>query len=198
MDIFLITGNQNKRREFQKLMDNELDVHFIDIDLMEPQSDDIVSINEFKAKRAHEILRNQSGPDEKLKRKLVITDDTGLYMDCLNSFPGPYIKWMMKNVGSKGIVDIASKLQNDKCHAICVYSVYDGKQIYSFKGVTQGRIMGPCGSNDFGWDNIFSPENSNKTFSEMSFDEKKNFSPRFKAFVQLKAFLLQELKKQKI
>ncbi|ANQ06229.1 Uncharacterized protein PCOAH_00004530 [Plasmodium coatneyi] len=196
MDIYLVTGNKNKRLEFQRHMDGELEVQFVDIDLTEIQSNDIVKINEHKAKRAHEILISDALGESQPKRKLVITDDTGLYMDCLGSFPGPYIKWMQKSLGSQGIVDVVTKLQNNKCHAICVYSVSDGKQVHSFQGVTQGRIAGPRGSTDFGWDNIFSPENCSRTFSEMSFDEKKESSPRFKAFVQLKAFLLEELTKQ--
>ncbi|GAB64836.1 HAM1 domain containing protein [Plasmodium cynomolgi strain B] len=186
MEIYLVTGNKNKRMEFQRHMNGELEVHFADIDLIEMQSNDIVKINEYKAKSAHEILSSDVSGESQARRMLVITDDTGLYMDCLGSFPGPYIKWMQKSLGSQGIVNVATKLQNDKCHAICVYSVYDGKEVHSFEGVTQGRIAGPRGSTDFGC----------KTFSEMTFDEKKGSSPRFKAFLQLKAFLLEELNKQ--
>ncbi|CAA9986587.1 Ham1-like protein, putative [Plasmodium knowlesi strain H] len=196
MDIYLVTGNKNKRLEFQQHMNGELEIQFADIDLIEIQSNDIVKVNEHKAKKAHEIMSRDASGESKTRRKLVITDDTGLYMDCLGSFPGPYIKWMQKSLGSQGIVDMVTKLQNNKCHAICVYSVYDGKEVHSFQGVTQGRITGPRGSTDFGWDNIFSPENCNKTFSEMSLDEKKESSPRFKAFVQMKDFLLKELIKQ--
>ncbi|SBT70455.1 Ham1-like protein, putative [Plasmodium malariae] len=104
-------------------------------------------------------------------------------------------KWMQKCLGSQGIVDITSKLQNYKCHAICVYSICNGSQTRSFKGVTKGTISGPRGPDSFGWDNIFAPENSERTFSEMSFEEKNMVSPRYKAFAQLKNYLLQELTK---
>ncbi|KJP87879.1 RdgB/HAM1 family non-canonical purine NTP pyrophosphatase [Plasmodium fragile] len=187
MDIYLVTGNKHKRLEFQRHMNGELEVHFADVDLIEIQSNDIVKINEHKVKCAHEILSKDTSGESQARKKLVITDDTGLYMECLGSFPGPYIKWMHKSVGSQGIVDVATKFQNNKCYAICVYSVYDGKEVYSFEGVTQGTITGPRGSTDFGWDNIFSPEGCSKTFSEMSFEDKQESSPRFKAFLQLKA-----------
>ncbi|SBT86316.1 Ham1-like protein, putative [Plasmodium malariae] len=193
MNIYLVTGNKNKRLEFERLMKDELKVEFVDVDLTEIQSNDIVNINENKAQKAYEILEKQN--IGKGKKFLVITDDTGLYLNCLNEFPGPYIKWMQKCLGSQGIVDITSKLQNYKCHAICVYSICNGTQTRSFKGVTKGTISGPRGPDSFGWDNIFAPENSERTFSEMSFEEKNMVSPRYKAFAQLKNYLLEELTK---
>ncbi|SBS92584.1 Ham1-like protein, putative [Plasmodium ovale curtisi] len=193
-EVFLITGNKNKQLEFEKLMSNELKVQYVDIDLTEIQSDDIVQISENKAKSAYNMLiKKNVCTDGKM---LVITDDTGLYLNCLNLFPGPYIKWMQKSLGSHGIANIVSRLQDDGCHAICVYSVYDGVNVRSFKGITQGRIAVPRGPDNFGWDNIFSPEDCQKTFSEMSFEEKQSFSPRYKAFVQLKDFLREELATQ--
>ncbi|SCQ12622.1 Ham1-like protein,putative [Plasmodium gaboni] len=102
---------------------------------------------------------------------------------------------MQKALGSKGIADVVSRLDDNKCHAICTYSVYDGNEVHSFKGITNGKIVEPRGDNKFGWDNIFEPEGLCKTFGEMTFDEKHSFSPRFKAFIQLREFLMNELKK---
>ncbi|SBT70454.1 Ham1 family, putative [Plasmodium malariae] len=89
MNIYLVTGNKNKRLEFERLMKDELKVEFVDVDLTEIQSNDIVNINENKAQKAYEILEKQN--IGKGKKFLVITDDTGLYLNCLNEFPGPYM-----------------------------------------------------------------------------------------------------------
>ncbi|VWU49013.1 Ham1-like protein, putative, partial [Hepatocystis sp. ex Piliocolobus tephrosceles] len=159
----------------------------------EIQADDIVKINENKVLHAHGIINKKKS--EEHKKQFLITDDTGLYIECLNNFPGPYIKWMHKSLGSQGMADLVNKYENNKCHVICVYSVYDGYTMKSFKGVTQGTITKPRGSNNFGWDNIFAPEHSEQTFSEMTFEEKQKKSPRFKAFVQLRDYLMAELAK---
>ncbi|CRH03000.1 Ham1-like protein, putative [Plasmodium relictum] len=195
MDLYLVTGNKNKKIEFEKMLNNELKVGYIDFDLIEIQSNDIIEINEHKVKNAFEMFIEQNIQTDKKKKKLVITEDTGLYIDCLNSFPGPYVKWMQKAIGSKGIYEIVSKYSDNKCHAVCVYSFYDGENVHSFKGVTHGKIVEPKGSDKFSWDNIFEPNDYKKTFAEMTFCEKKEISPRFKAFVQLKEFLLKELNK---
>ncbi|CXI19720.1 Ham1-like protein, putative [Plasmodium berghei] len=191
-EIYLVTGNENKRNEFSQMMNDEIKVQFIDIDLVEIQSNDIVEINEGKAKAAYEILKKNNL--ETNKKIIIITDDTGLYMDCFNGFPGPYIKWMQKALGCKGIAEIALKLGKPKCQAVCVYSTYDGENVRSFKGATQGYIASPKGGDGFGWDKIFMPENLDKTFGEMRFEDKKNYSPRFKAFYKLKEFLFEKLK----
>ncbi|SPJ09639.1 Ham1-like protein, putative [Plasmodium sp. DRC-Itaito] len=193
MDIYLVTGNINKKEEFLKMMNQELSVQFVNINLEEIQAQDIVEINEHKVKTAYNILKKQD--NNRNKKLYVITDDTGLFINKLNNFPGPYIKWMQKALGSKGIADVVSRLDDNICHAVCTYSVYDGKDVHSFKGITNGKIVEPRGDNKFGWDNIFEPESLCKTFGEMTFDEKQKFSPRFKAFVQLKEFLMNEHKK---
>ncbi|CAD2100304.1 Ham1-like protein, putative [Plasmodium vinckei] len=191
-EIYLVTGNESKRIEFAKMMNNEIKVQFADIDLVEIQANDIVEINESKAKSAYEILKKKNlEPNKKI---IVITDDIGLYMDCFNSFPGPYIKWMLKALGCEGIADVVLKLGNTKCQVVCVYSAYDGENMRSFKGTTQGFITSPKGANGFGWDKILKPENLDKTFGEITFEDKKKYSPRFKAFYQLKEFLFENLK----
>ncbi|VTZ67796.1 Ham1-like protein, putative [Plasmodium chabaudi chabaudi] len=191
-EIYLVTGNETKRIEFSKMMNNEIKVQFVDIDLVEIQANDIVEINEGKAKSAYEILKKKNL--ESNKKIIVITDDTGLYMDCFNSFPGPYIKWMQKALGCEGIAEAVLKLGNTKCQVVCVYSAYDGENMRSFKGTTQGSITSPKGADGFGWDKIFMPENLDKTFGEITFEEKQKYSPRFKAFYKLKEFLFENLK----
>lgn len=50
-----------------------------------------------------------------------------------------------------------------------------------FIGRTNGNIVHPRGSQNFGWDPIFLPEGSSKTYAEMSNEEKNSISHRFKA-----------------
>ena len=60
----------------------------------------------------------------------------------------------------------------------------------TFVGTTNGKIVPPRGSLDFGWDPIFEPKEGNGlTYAEMSKDGKDSISHRARAFKKLKHYL---------
>ena len=62
--------------------------------------------------------------------------------------------------------------------------------MYYFEGICTGRIATEMhGEKGFGYDPIFIPDGSDKSFAEMSMDEKNKFSHRQKAVTQLFTFL---------
>ena len=64
-----------------------------------------------------------------------------------------------------------------------------GKE-YVFEGICNGSIFSEKkGEHGFGYDPVFVPEGSNKTFAEMNMAEKNIFSHRKKAMNKLVAFL---------
>jgi XTP/dITP diphosphohydrolase len=65
----------------------------------------------------------------------------------------------------------------------------DGDQIVFFEGEIKGKIVSPRGTGGFGWDQIFQPEGYDKTFGEMSLEEKNKISMRKQALTKLKAYL---------
>ena len=73
--------------------------------------------------------------------------------------------------------------------ALCLEGV-----VYTFEGIAKGNIgTTPIGTNGFGYDPIFIPENSDKTFAELTQDEKNHISHRGKAFEKLLDFLNQKI-----
>ena len=59
-----------------------------------------------------------------------------------------------------------------------------------FEGICQGSITEkPSGTNGFGYDPVFIPDGSTKTFAEMTMEEKNMYSHRKKATAKLAAFL---------
>ena len=70
-----------------------------------------------------------------------------------------------------------------------VYCLYDGDQFRMFQGVTAGKIVNPVGNFGHGWDPLFMPEGSDKSFGEMNEVEYSKYSPRNKAVAKLKEFL---------
>ena len=65
------------------------------------------------------------------------------------------------------------------------------KKTFFFKGIVNGKISTePKGKYGFGYDPIFIPKGSGKTFGEMSIKEKNKISHRAQAINKLKKFLI--------
>jgi XTP/dITP diphosphohydrolase len=59
-----------------------------------------------------------------------------------------------------------------------------------FEGIVKGTILKEArGSNGFGYDPIFEPENCGKSFAEMTMDEKNSYSHRARAFAKMIEYL---------
>jgi XTP/dITP diphosphohydrolase len=76
-----------------------------------------------------------------------------------------------------------------------VISLIWNEQEYLFEGICKGKIIAEQkGTEGFGYDPIFVPEGANKSFAEMSMDEKNQYSHRKKAMSKLLEFLLNQTK----
>ncbi|RJQ27441.1 non-canonical purine NTP pyrophosphatase [Candidatus Parcubacteria bacterium] len=176
MPLYFITGNENKFKEGQMILS---EIEQLDIDL--PEIQDIDPKNIIREKLL-EALKHKKGE--------FIVEDTSLYLDCLHGLPGPLIKWFLKTIGSEGLADIAQKFGNDKAEAKTVIGYAKNREeIYFFEGAIFGKIVAPEGDLGFGWDPIFQPDGFEKTFGQMSREEKNNISMRKIALEKLKEFL---------
>lgn len=174
--ITFITGSEGKLREAQSILG---DVVSIDIDLPEIQEINPQKVIEAKL---NEALRHNKGE--------FIVEDTSLYFNDLNGLPGPLIKWFLKTIGNEGLYDIAKNLKSQGAVAKTVigYSDLDGN-ISFFEGAIKGIITEPRGDKGFGFDPIFKPDGQDKTFAEMSPEEKNELSMRKLALTELKKVL---------
>ncbi|MDB5185045.1 MAG: hypothetical protein JWN38_853 [Candidatus Saccharibacteria bacterium] len=173
--IYFVTGNDHKFREAQALVPN---LERIEIDLPEEQSLDPQLVIAKKLEVARGL---REGP--------LIVEDTSLYLNGLNGFPGPLIKWMLHAVGNQGIYDLCQKLGQRQAVARTVIGYYDGTEVHFFEGEIEGQIVAPNGNEGFGWDEIFQPDGLNESFAEMGDNFKPEFSMRTRAFRALKDYL---------
>jgi inosine triphosphate pyrophosphatase len=173
--IYFITGNQNKLREAQSVIP---DLVQLDIDLPEIQETDPHKIIQAKL---HEAKKHYDGE--------FIVEDTSLYMKALNdSLPGPLIKWFLKSLGNEGIAKIAARFGVHEAKAATILGHMNSRgEISYFEGDIAGHVVYPRGETNFGWDPIFQPEGSLKTFAEMTKEEKNAISMRKVAFTKLKS-----------
>ncbi|OKY78230.1 MAG: Inosine/xanthosine triphosphate pyrophosphatase all-alpha NTP-PPase family [Candidatus Methanohalarchaeum thermophilum] len=120
----------------------------------------------------------------------VIVEDSGLLISGLNGFPGPYSSFVFETLGNSGII----KLLEDKKTRESIFKTVIGYKDNERKKIFEGKIEGeiaekPRGDNGFGYDPIFKPKNSEKTFGEMKRENKNEISHRRRAFSELSSWL---------
>lgn len=175
MTLYFITGNKSKFKEAKALIPK---IKQIELDLPEIQEIDSKKIIEEKLKQAIKIHKGK-----------FFCEDTSLYLDCLNGFPGPLIKWLLISIKNKGIYKLVSNYKNKKALAETLIGYSDGKKIKFFEGNIKGEITSEKGKKGFGWDRIFIPTGHNKTMAQMSTNEKNKISMRKKALMKFNNYL---------
>lgn len=169
-----ITGNENKVREFEEIL--QVKLNFKKEDLVEIQSTDVSEVTTAKVKEAY----------CKLNRP-VIVEDTGLYIDDINGFPGALIKFYLRDLGCEGLCNYYA---GSTARAETIIGYHNGNCIRLFKGVIEGKIANkPIGNNGFGWDKIFIPIGQSKTYAQMTSEEKNSNSMRRKALDSFKYYI---------
>ena len=175
--LTFITGNAGKAEELARYA--RIPVVHQKIDLPEIQSLDPSEIVTQKAREAYRRIN-----------KPVIVEDTSLIFSALGKLPGPLIKWFLQELGNEGLCKLINGYTDRSAVAQVNFALYDGQEVVLFDGTTQGKIADqPKGDNGFGWDPIFIPEGSTKTWGEMKPDEKQIDSMRLAALQKLEAYL---------
>ncbi len=176
-NIIFITGNENKLREAKQIL--EVEIVSEKLDIREIQDVDLGEVIKDKLMHAYKLIK-----------KPVMVEDTGLFLNALNGFPGALIKQLLGRVGREGIVKLLEGFDDKSVVAKCAVGfTKDGKDLKVFIGEAEGLIVSPRGESGFGWDPIFQPEGYDKTFAEMGSEEKNSISHRFKALKKFKDYL---------
>lgn len=177
MVLYFITGNENKYQEIKSIIS---EIEMKEMDLVEIQENNPQKIIEHKLLEASRL-----NPELEL-----IVEDTSLYLDCLNGYPGPNIKWFMEKNPIEKIYDIANKQMNMGAQAKTIIGYIDSnKNIKYFEGYLKGEIVKPKVESNFGWDPIFRAEDQLVSFGEMRKEAKNKISMRGQAARKLKEFL---------
>ncbi len=122
-------------------------------------------------------------------------DDTGLMVDALDGAPGVYsARYAGPGHDSAANMNLLLERMADKdnrnAHFSTVIALVMGGEEHIFEGRVDGTIARePSGCGGFGYDPVFVPENSGRTFSEMTAEEKNAISHRGRATRKLMEFL---------
>lgn len=186
--LIFATNNQHKVDEIRIVLDHTFDIITlreagIEIDIPEPH--DTLEAN----------AKEKSSVIYKLTSQNCFSEDTGLEVDALNGEPG--VKSARYAGESRSFEDNIDKLLNNLKTLVnrsarfrTVISLILNGEENQFEGICEGTILKERkGINGFGYDPVFVPTGSTKTFAEMNMEEKSAFSHRKKAMVKLIAFL---------
>ncbi|MEM4364936.1 MAG: XTP/dITP diphosphatase [Candidatus Nitrosocaldus sp.] len=181
--IAFVTSNEHKFREVKVILEEYgIEVEHSQLAIVEIQAMRIEEIASAKAKSAYEILRRG-----------VIVEDDALAIDALNGFPGPYSSYVFKTIGNEGILRLMHNIKDRSASfisviAYCSSSSSDGEPLI-FVGKVDGIIAESIRGNGWGYDPIFIPKGSSRTYAEMGDDEKNRVSHRRLAVEQFAAWL---------
>jgi XTP/dITP diphosphohydrolase len=130
-----------------------------------------------------------------LTGKSCFADDTGLEVEALNGAPGVYSARYAgeQRSSADNIAKLLAELngtENRNAQFRTVIAWTNGREEQLFEGIVKGKIaLRPFGTSGFGYDPVFLPENSTKTFAEMTMDEKNAVSHRARAFTAFTSWL---------
>jgi len=116
----------------------------------------------------------------------VLVEDTGLFIEALGGFPGPYASYVYRTIGLPGVLKLLEGVEDRRACFRTALAFCDGRgaEPVVFTGEVWGRIATEArGTGGFGYDPIFVPDGGDgRTFAEMSRSEKNALSHRARAF----------------
>lgn len=193
MKLVLATSNKDKVREIKEILDKNIEIYTIeDFDLknFEVEEDGkTLKENAYKkAKSLYDILKIPT-----------LADDTGLFVEDLDLKPGVYSHRYAgdnptyKDNRDKLLYELKNSENRKAYFKTSVCFIDEKGKDYYFDGKIDGEISEKeYGDKDFGYDQIFKIVELNKTFGQMSDEEKNLYSHRSLALEKFKKFILKE------
>ncbi|MBP5663804.1 MAG: non-canonical purine NTP diphosphatase [Bacteroidales bacterium] len=188
MELIFATHNQHKTEEAREIAASFIQIKNLkDIGCFEeiPETADTLSGNALQ--KAHYVQEHF--------HVNCFADDTGLEVEALDGRPGVYsARYAGEHCSYQDNVDkllreMKGKTNRKACFKTVIALILDGKE-YLFEGRVDGQIIeNQRGMSGFGYDPVFLPDGFDRTFAEMSEEEKNSISHRGRAIRKMMDFL---------
>ena len=176
------TSSDHKYAEAKEVLKKYgIELDRLSIERIEIQADDPELIAEYSLKQLNIDIP-------------ILIEDAGLYIDKYYGFPGPYSSYTLRTISNEGILKLMEGEEERGAKYISAVAYRDGNISMTFRGEVKGSISHEeRGTNGFGYDPIFIPEEGDgRTFAEMSPQEKSKISHRARAFRKLAEWLIKQ------
>ncbi len=189
MELLFATGNANKVIEISKLLPKHFNIQSLkDLGFKGELNEPFLTLEE-NAKTKAEQLRE-------IYNKNVFAEDSGLFIEALNGEPGVHSARYSGNNATdklnieKALLELQGKSNRKAYFKTVIHLILDGAH-HQFIGACHGTINKQAvGSEGFGYDPIFTPNDYDLTFAQLGLDIKNNISHRSKATKDFIDFLL--------
>jgi XTP/dITP diphosphohydrolase len=173
--LYFVTHNAGKFREAHQLFQEYFDLQQIDMTYPEMQEDDLSKIAAYGARYCAVELN-----------KPVIVEDSGLFIDALKGFPGPYSAYVQHTIGNKGILKLMEGVSGRRAEFRSVVGYCaPGEEPTVFTGIWWGDLLTEeVGTEGFGYDPIFSYRRF--PVGEMTVEQKNEVSHRRRALLEFR------------
>jgi XTP/dITP diphosphohydrolase len=186
--LYLATQNKHKVEELSALLQD----HFTVRDLS------TFSLTEEIPETGSTLAENSLQKARYIAEKFQVSclaDDSGLEVDALGGAPGVYsARYAGEPKDDQANLQLLLQnllgISDRKARFVTVLTYYSKGSHHSFEGEIKGTIVeAPRGTQGFGYDPVFQPENEERTFAEMSLEEKNKIAHRARALEKFKNFL---------
>ena len=187
--ILFVTNNQHKLQEARQILSGKFDVLSLKDIGFEGEIPETQPTIEGNAIQKVQFIYDRYKTD-------CFADDTGLVVPALGGEPGVYsARYAGENATFEDNMNLLLEKMKDikdrKAYFITVIALIKDGKLYTFEGRVDGVITtAPRGEKGFGYDPMFLPEGFDKTFAEMTAEEKNRISHRGRAVRKLAEFLL--------
>ena len=154
----IVTSNDHKFEEIQeKLSILNLEFSHRKMSYPEIQADTIIDVCRYSLSLMIPVIGDS-----------FVLEDSGIAIDELSGFPGPYSSFIYRTIGNEGILSLMDGKSNRNARFYSVIGLYYEGQSYLFEGICEGQIAEkPSGDFGFGFDPIFIPDGYLSTFAEI-------------------------------
>ncbi len=196
--ILLATGNPDKARELKTMLGADFEVR-----TMKDVGIDIDIIEDGQTYEANALIKVRAlQPLVKGKDLIIMGDDSGLSVDCLNGAPGIYSARYAGEEATyadnnkkllKEMADVPEANRGAAFITVIAMILPDGRELCC-EGLVRGKIaFDYCGVGGFGYDPLFIHEASGRCYGDMTKAEKNRLSHRAVAIAKARELLNQAL-----
>ncbi len=180
--LWFVTQNHHKYQEARRTLDPfGIKIRLLDSMKTEIQSTNLGEIAKFAAQEA-----------AKKHNRTVLVEDSGLFVKALDGFPGPFSSYVHDTIGVEGLLRLMNRQTQREAYfqaSLALASPRGSSQ--EFSGKVHGTISHKsAGNQGFGFDPIFIPRGSRKTFAQGGTEFKDKYSHRAIAFRKLALWLI--------
>lgn len=178
MKLSFITTNKHKVDEAEGILKPfGIEIEQIDMEYDENHDESIETIAKKAAKQMADELK-----------KPIVLEDTGIFFEAYNNFPGALPKFVYNSIGYEGIFKLLEGKSRKAYFKSIVAYCEPKKEPLLFAGICRGEISEKIyhlNKNCLPYERIFIAAGDTKTASHLTLEEKNKISHRAKAFIQL-------------